>query len=252
MRIAALYDIHGNLPALEAVLEEVIQEGVDQLVVGGDVVAGPMPRETLQRLIAMPVPVQFIQGNADTEIAAQMLGRALGAVPDSVLDVVRWTAQELAPETAHELEAWPLTLTIAVEGLGRVLFCHATPRSNTQVFTKLTPESQIQPAFGGVNADLVICGHTHMPFDRQIGNCRVVNAGSVGMPYGQTGAHWLLLDHDVKFRRTLYDLATAAERIQATTYPHAAQFAVNNILQVPTEEEALTVFSKIETGQQGR
>jgi len=70
-RMAAIYDIHGNLPALEAVLLEIVRAEVDKVVVGGDVVAGPMPRETLARLLNLDIPVQFIQGNADREIVAR-------------------------------------------------------------------------------------------------------------------------------------------------------------------------------------
>lgn len=245
-RIAALYDIHGNLPALEAVLAEIAEAGVDRIVVGGDVVAGPLPSETLACLQQLTTPVQYLQGNADREVLAQIAGHGAGAVPEAVLPVVRWVAGKLSPEQARFMMGWPPTLRASVDGLGEVLFCHATPRSDTEVFTRLTTEERIAPAFARVNAALVVCGHTHMQFDRTIGVTRVVNAGSVGMPYGQPGACWLLLGPTVEFRRTLYDYAGAARRISVTAYPEAADFVANNVLQTPSEAEALAVMSRME------
>jgi putative phosphoesterase len=241
MRVAAIYDIHGNLPALEAVLEEIRQAEVDLVVVGGDVVSGPMPRETLRRLLGLDIPVQFIEGNADHEALAQMAGQETGAVPAQLRGVVRWVAQQLYPEYEQLMTGWPETFRVEVEGLGEVLFCHATPR-NTEIFTRFTPEGSLLPVFEGVNVPLVVCGHTHMQFDRTVGTVRVVNAGSVGMPFGEAGAYWLLLGPDVQFRHTLYDLAKAAERIRTTNYPMAEDFAASNVLRPPTEEEALAVF----------
>ncbi len=249
MRVAALYDIHGNLPALEAVLGEVAQADVDLLVVGGDVVAGPLPSETLHRLLQLSTPVLFIQGNADREVLDHIAGKRSGAVPEAVLPVVRWVASRLAPAHAQLMARWPATVQVAVDGLGEVLFCHATPRSDTEVFTYLTPEARIGAAFAGVAAPLVVCGHTHMQFDRSIGPTRVVNAGSVGMPYGEPGACWLLLGPSVEFRRTAYDYAQAAERIRTSDYPQAAEFAANNVLQTPSEAEALAVFTQFEREQ---
>src|SRR5206468_7273641 len=120
---------------------------------------------------------------------------------------------------------------------GQTLFCHATPRSDTELFSRLTPEDRLLPIFNRLNANLVICGHTHMQFDRMIGKIRVVNAGSVGMPYGEPGAYWLLLGPDVQFQRTQYDLAEAAERVRSTNYPQVEGFAGNNVLRPTSEEE---------------
>ena len=246
MRIAAIYDIHGNLPDLEAVLQEIEQARVDQIVVGGDVVAGPMPRETLERLLSLDIPVRFIKGNADREIVAQMAGEDAGAVPDEVLEIIRWVAGQLTPEQGQLLAHWPLTYQTEVDGIGQVLFCHATPRNDTDVFTRLTPEARLLPIFAGVQADLVVCGHTHMQFDRMVGRVRVVNAGSVGMPYGEPGACWLELGPGIELRRTRYDGVGAAASICATHYPQAEDFAAHNVLQVPSEAEALELFTQME------
>ena len=246
MRVAALYDIHGNLPALEAVLQDIRQAEVDHVVVGGDVVSGPMPRETLTCLLDLDIPVQFILGNGEVEVLAQMAGVDTGNVPERFRESVRWVVQRLHPEYEQFLAGWPKTLRLEIGGLGEVLFCHATPRSDTEVFTRLTPEERLLPRFEGLNVPLVVCGHTHMQFDRTVGSVRVVNAGSVGMPYGEPGAYWLLLGPNVQLRHTLYDLAQAAERIRDTNYPMAQDFAAHNVLQPPSEGEALEVFTRAE------
>ncbi|MBC5806163.1 MAG: phosphoesterase [Candidatus Eremiobacter antarcticus] len=245
-RIAALYDIHGNLPALEAVLSDIEQARVDRIVVGGDVVMGPMPRETLARLLDLAVPVHFIQGNCDREVASHMAGVETGTLPERFRSVVSWVAAELGHEHGQRLSAWPLTLRLDVREFGHVLFCHATPRDDTEVFTRDTPEDRLLPVFEGIGAALAVCGHTHMQFDRNIGDVRVVNAGSVGMPFGLPGAHWLLLGPDVELRHTAYDLSEAADRVVNTEYPQANNFAEHNVLHPPSEEEMLAAFSRVE------
>ena len=256
MRVAALYDIHANLPALEAVLEEVRQADVDRIVVGGDVLPGPMPRETLSRLFALDVPVQFIHGNGELAVLAQIgvtdpnevayWGTASGApLPPEHRPPLRWTADQLDEDTAERLRSWPKTVRLDVPGLGAVLFCHGTPRSETEIFTRLTPATLLLPLFDGLDVPLVVCGHTHMQFDRVIGRTRVVNAGSVGMPFGDPGADWLLLGPDVEFRHTAYDLERAAARIRQTEYPQAADFAAKSVLQPPREAHMLDVFTNV-------
>jgi len=245
-RVAAIYDIHGNLPALEAVLQEIRREGVDQVVVGGDVVPGPMPRETVACLLDLNIPVQFIHGNGEREMLAQMAGMNTGGIPEQFREVVRWVAQQMPPEYKQILSRWPKTVTIEIQGLGQVLFCHATPRNDTEIFTRLTSDERLLPVFEGVDAPVVVCGHTHMQFDRTIRGIRVLNAGSVGMPFGEPGAYWLLLGPGIQFQHTLYNLANAAMPIRETNYPLAQDFAARNVLQPPSEQEALERFNPAE------
>ena len=256
MKIAALYDIHGNLPALEAVLDEIRRAAVDHIVVGGDVLPGPMPRETLARLMGLDVPVQFIHGNGELAVLAQMGAPDPASVtywgttggrplPDGAMAIVHWTAEQLITEHERLLRRWPATLRVEIPGIGRALFCHGTPRSETEAFTRLTPEERLVPVFEGLGVSLVVCGHTHMQFDRTIGSVRVVNAGSVGMPFGEPGADWLILGPDVEPRHTNYDLAKAAERIRATRYPQADDFAANYVLRPPREADMLKQFTHI-------
>lgn len=190
MRVAALYDIHGNLPALDAVLAEV---DADVIVVGGDFVAGPWPADTLERLRGLDGDVRFIRGNADREVVEEEPGLA----PPELMEFVR---ERLMPEQLDFLRSLPLT-----ESVGRTVFCHATPRSDEEILTRISPEERWREALAGVDAEIVVCGHTHIQFDRQVGDIRLVNAGSIGMPYErEPGAYWALVGEDVELRRTEY------------------------------------------------
>jgi predicted phosphodiesterase len=242
MRIAALYDIHGNLPALEAVLDEVRAAKADEVVIGGDVVVGPMTRGVIERLLTFDIPMRFIQGNAEVAVLAEMAGRDSG-VPEQFRQLLQWEARELQDKESM-LAEWPKTTRVAT-ALGEALFCHATPRDENEIFTRLTPEAALLPIFDAARAPLVVCGHTHMQFDRTIGATRVVNAGSVGMPFGEPGAYWLLLAEDVELRRTTYDLSAAADRIRRTSYPQADEFADKNVLNPPSEASILEMFAAV-------
>ena len=218
-RIAALYDIHGNLPALEAALAAVDAAGADEILVGGDVVLGPMPRETLDRLLALGGRARFIRGNCDRLVVDAFDGRSL--------------------ERRHRdvLAAFPETAVATVRGLGEVLFCHASPRNDEEIFTAITPPERVRPMLAGVPQSVVVCGHSHMQFDRWVDGVRVINAGSVGMPFAPPGAYWLLLGPDARPMRTEYDYERAAGLVRATSYPQPEQF-----LKPFTEEQALALF----------
>ncbi len=246
MRIAALYDIHGNLPALEAVLDEVDRAGVDRIVVGGDVLPGPMPAETLARLRSLGPPVDFILGNGEVAVLAESKLPGSSKVPEAVRESIRWNARQLDPAAEAFVAGWPRTLRLDVPGIGPTLFGHGTPRSEDEIFTRLTAEERLRPLFDGLGAALVVCGHTHIQFDRMVGATRVVNAGSVGMPFAEPGADWLLLGPDVELRHTRYDLDAAAVRIRVTAYPEAVMFADRYVLHPPTEAEMLAVYAKAE------
>jgi predicted phosphodiesterase len=247
MRVAALYDVHGNLPALEAVLADVRRAGVDRIVVGGDVVPGPMPAATVARLAALDVPLQCIHGNGERIVLGQRADGDIREVPERHRDVIRWTAAQLDSRDASWLAEWPGTLTLGIEGIGDVLFCHATPRNDTDIFTRLTDEAKLLPLFRDIDAPLVVCGHTHMQFDRTVGAVRVVNAGSVGMPFaGPPGAYWLLLGPGVELRRTAYDVTGAAEQMRRTTCPMVEELSVRYVLDPPDEANTLALFAPAE------
>jgi Icc-related predicted phosphoesterase len=155
MRVAALYDIHGNLPGLDAVLHDIREAGVDQVVVGGDVVPGPLPRETLRRLFDLDLPVHFIHGNCELAVLAQMSATDAGAVtywgtasgaalPEALQAGMRWTAQQLQPEYEPLIASWPKTLRLAISGLGEVLFCHSTPRSEEEAMLEAFGKAELR------------------------------------------------------------------------------------------------------------
>ena len=246
-RVAALYDIHGNLPALEAVLEEVRRVGVDVIVVGGDVLPGPLSPECLERLNATGVATHYIHGNGETASLESLRGGPLEQVPAAFRDGIIWSAGELPDERVESIATWPLTTRLDIGGLGGTVFCHATPRNDTEIFTRLTPDDRVRTLFAGIDASIAVCGHTHMQFDRTVGSLRIVNAGSVGMPFGDAGAYWLLLGPDVQLRRTLYDLEAAAARIRHTKFPSADAFAAH-MLTPRSEREMLEAYTKADGG----
>jgi len=197
-RVAALYDVHGNLPALEAVLAEV---DADLILVGGDVAAGPWPSETMERLHALGDRVRFIRGNADREVAAP--NGQEGLAPPHLMEFVR---ERLSPEQLAFLASLPLTESVQVDGLGSVLFCHATPRDDEELLTRISPDEHWRTALVGVRESVVVFGHTHVQFERDVGDVHLVNAGSVGMPYEyEPGAYWALLGPGIELRRTQYE-----------------------------------------------
>jgi diadenosine tetraphosphatase ApaH/serine/threonine PP2A family protein phosphatase len=173
-------------------------------------------------------------------------GNKIVGMPESFHESLRWVANELLLEDEQRISDWPKTLRTTIGGLGDVLFCHATPRNDTEVFTRTTPEDRLLPIFEPLGVSLVVCGHTHMQFDRMIGRTRVVNAGSVGMPFGEPAAYWAMLGADVQLRRAAYDLEAAAERVRATRYPQASEFAAQDILHPRSEAEMLAMFASLE------
>jgi putative phosphoesterase len=209
--VATLYDVHGNLAALEAVLAEIPEEAT--IVVGGDVAAGgPRPAETLERLRGLGGRVCWLRGNADRELTPGEPGLA----PPGALDATRAALTDEQIAFLHEL---PPTVRI-----GRVLYCHATPLNDVDVFTERTPEERIAPQFGGVDADVVVCGHTHTQFERTIAGVRVVNSGSVGMPYeDEPGAYWTL---DLVHRQTPYEGAPEPQARRDEAIAHFETVAV--------------------------
>ena len=230
MRVAVVSDVHGNLPALEAVLAEIEREKVDLVVSGGDVAMGPMPAECVDALLALD-RVVWVRGNADRE-----------AVPERYTELARWVAERLGPERQELVAGAPLTAAVDVDGLGSVLCFHGTPRSDEEILTKLSPDQRVAEALDGVEQRVVVHGHTHVQYDRQVAGRRIVNAGSVGMPYeGRQGAFWALLGPDVELRRTEYDVDAALAAIRATGYPAVDELA-GWLLEPPDPDEVSAFF----------
>ncbi len=214
VRVAALYDVHGNLPALDAVLAEAAE--ADLLVVGGDVVGGAFPAQTVERLRGLGDRALWLRGNAERELVEQPPPRPGGPPPEEL----ERTIAALSGEQVDFLYALPEQVGLELEGLGRVLFCHATPWNDLDMVTPLTSRERLARIVNDVGADVVVAGHTHIQDDRRVGSVRWVNAGSVGMPYeDRDGGFWAFLGSDVDLRCTPYDRALIGEY----QYPRATR-----------------------------
>jgi putative phosphoesterase len=230
VRVAALYDIHGNLPALDAVLADVEAAAPDLVVVGGDVAAGPLPGETLDRLLQLGDGVRWVMGNADRQLV-EAYDR--DARPEDTEDPIErldaWAAQRLTREHRDLLARFEPVVRV-----GSTLFCHGSPRSDTEMITAVSPESRLAPMLAGVAEDVVVCGHTHHQFDRRVLGKHLLNAGSVGMPYeDEAAAYWLLLGPDAELRRTDYDIEAAAIRMRAAGFDDLDELMLRESLLEP-------------------
>jgi predicted phosphodiesterase len=234
VRVAALYDVHGNAPALDAVLAEVDGDGIDRIVFGGDLFWGPWPAEVLERVLALGDRALFVRGNTERETFAP-------DPDDRWTESAHWVAARLGEEALARGAGWPTTVELTVEALGRVCFCHATPRSDDEIVTPRSPEAVLADALGGTDAAIVVCGHTHVQFDLEAGGRRLVNAGSVGFPYEERpGAYWLELGPDVRHRRTDYDIASAAKALDEVAWP--GPFSGSGLLEPASPEDAIARF----------
>jgi putative phosphoesterase len=215
LRVAALYDVHANPPALEAVLAEVDREHVDEIVFGGDLTWGPHPAEILKLVRSLP-STRFVRGNCDRE-------------PDE------WERSNLSQEEVAFLQGLPERQV--VDG---VLYCHATPRSDEEIVTPATPDEVVAKALAGVEQQTVVVGHTHIQQDRRIGTVRWVNAGSVGLAYeGELVACWALADDgEIELRKTSLDVDRVADSFRRSAWPRAEEFLNENVLQTVTREQA--------------
>ncbi|HEX8860302.1 MAG TPA: metallophosphoesterase family protein [Actinomycetes bacterium] len=245
MRVAALADIHGNLPALEAVLRDVDAAGVDAVILVGDMTVGPLQGETLDLLTSLGERALWVRGNCERNLVEVFDGtyREAGAAHEAG---VIWSGRRLSRAQRDRLATLPLTVSVDVDGLGSVLFCHATARDDEEIVLVDSPVGWFGGAFAGVEEQTVVCGHTHMPFDRLASGRRIVNPGSVGMPYGPPGtvAYWALLGPEVTLRRTAYDLEDAAARMRRSAWPGTAEFVEENVLHgPPSDAEALAIFT---------
>jgi putative phosphoesterase len=214
MRVAALADVHGNAVALGAVLAAIEREQLDLLVSCGDLTWGPLPSETVALLEPWRDRIRFVRGNSERELVER-------ALIDS--EIARWEHERHeARELSDYLARTESTVTVDVDGIGATVFSHGSPRSDEECVTVETPPARVAEFTAGVEADCVVTAHTHMQFDRRVGETRLLNPGSVGLPYEpEPGfAYWALLGPDVELRRTPYDLDAAVERLRAGGMPN--------------------------------
>lgn len=232
MKIAALYDIHGNYHALKAVLEEIEQENVDTVVIGGDLAWGPQPKETLDLLMKYKNEFLFVQGNADREVVGQH-GKEEGC-SEFVAILNEWCFNQLTYEQTEFMGNLPFSQKLNLGTLGNALFVHGSPNSDEEAIRFNTPEDEVYKMINGVEESIIICGHTHIQFDRSIRNKRVVNAGSVGLQSKADGACWLLIDETPILKVTKYDKKKATFDISNGECPYKEDF-IDHIVNPPNE-----------------
>src|SRR5437588_6539142 len=178
MRVAALYDVHGNVHALEALLGEV---EADRIVFGGDLASGPFPRETIELAQSLPDAV-FVRGNAD-----ELASPAMDAASD---DGRRWVEDQLSEEQIEWLATLPFAATF-----DDTLYVHANPVDVFEVVTQWTPDEELARYRPHIETRQIVIGHVHMQWQRELGGVRWICAGSVGMPYEEEpGAYWTLVE----------------------------------------------------------
>jgi len=231
MRVAALNDVHGNLPALRAVLSELESERIDGIVSGGDLVLGPFPAECLTLLRERDA--RFLRGNCERSVL------------DRIDPQNAWCADRLDDEARAFVAAWPPAVR-----LDDVLYCHATPENDEDILTRATPSQIVVAALAGAEEPLVVAGHTHQQYEQTVGDKRLVNAGSVGLPYeGEPAAFWALVeDGEVELRRTDYDVPAAVDLIVSTGFPNAADWLEGSLVE-PEPPDRVTAFFERHAGR---
>jgi len=242
--VAVLSDIHGMLPALDAVLAEPTVASAEVIVVTGDHTWGPQPTAVLNRLVALGERVLLVRGNADRELLQMSHGMDVGLNEDPV---AVWGAAQLTPAHQELLERMPETTVAEVAGFGPVLFCHATPRDDEEVVMVDSRLDRWDEIFVDVpeHVSTVVCGHTHMPFTRLAGGRLVVNPGSVGLPYGRLGAHWAVLSAGtVTLGRTLLDVDEVIRKVvENSTLPGVEEWLEVNARFPATDTAAHATFA---------
>jgi len=242
VRVAALYDIHGMVEPLRAVLQELEREQVDAIVIGGDAISGPQPAETLALLRSVETPTHWIRGNGERALGPDGADAVIGEAEEPL----RFTASHFSDEERHALTTLPERVTLDIDGLGETLFCHASPRNDLDIVTEGTPDERFAVLLDGVSERVIVAGHTHMQLDRHVDGGRWINPGSVGMPYeGEVAAFWALLGPELEFRRTLFDVESSIEALLASGWPDAKPFVDENLRAAVDRAEVVTLFEQI-------
>jgi len=204
VRLACVSDPHANPHGLEACLDHARERGVDGHLVAGDVVGrGPLPGETVDRVRDLGAPT--VRGNVDR--------RVLEVEPDANAGMPKWTAARLSPGQRAYLAGLPETEHI--ERAGReVLLVHGSPLADTDhVFPSVTSRA-LERKLDGQGPDVLVCGHTHLPFHREVAGVHVVGAGTAGLPYdGDPRASYVTLDLGDEVQATVHRVDDDVNRI---------------------------------------
>jgi len=234
-RVAALADVHGNAPALEAVLADVGRAAPDLVVFCGDLTWGSLPRETLALVRALEIPARFVRGNADRAVLELSAGPMDEPHPRE-----HWMLQQHADVDLALLSTFEPTVTVDVDGLGATCFSHGSPRSDEECVTELTPGERVHEFMARRHERVVVTGHVHLQYEREVDGIRLVGPGSVGLPYhGAPGtAYWALLGPGVDLRQTSYDVEQTVSRMRETGDPTVERI-VELMLRPPSRDEVL-------------
>lgn len=248
-RIAVLSDTHGVLSCLDAVLAEPDVESADTVVVTGDIAAGPQPTQVLDRLLELGDRVRLVRGNADRDLVTAARG---GQPPEGTPPVDLWAAAQLSDAHVELLAGLEHPVTLDLDGVGEVLFCHGTPRDDNEVVLVDTRPSRWAEVLKDVpdTVKIVCCGHTHVPFARLMDRRWIINSGSTGMPYGSTGVPWALLDsRGIQLRSTAIEPRhVAASIVSGSEFPAVEDWVQTYVLAPPSDLDALLAFA----GRDGR
>jgi predicted phosphodiesterase len=235
-------DIHGVSPALEAMLAEEAHDPSEVLLVLGDIAFGPQPNPVVDRLRSLGDRVIAISGNSERE----MLEIVRGEETPLTDPIAPWSSHELTPENREWLAALPGTRTVNIEGFGDVFLCHACPQNDMDILLVDTRIERWMEALADLpeSVSMVLLGHTHMPFQRLVNGRRVINPGSIGMPYGGTGAHWVRLrDGNIETRVTHFDIERATREVgESSTFPGAAEWVAPYLRSDISDVEVIRIF----------
>jgi predicted phosphodiesterase len=239
-RTAILSDVHGNAVALRAVLAELDADGIDRAVCLGDVCqGGPDPDTCVDLLAGRGWPV--VLGNADAFVLDPAAAEGSSeVVTERQLAVREWALERLGPARREIVAAYEPTVRLDLGGGRTLLACHATPASYDPIVFPSAPEAEFRAAFGGTGADVVACGHIHLPYVRRIGETLVLNPGSVGLGYDHEAdeatlrfdpwAAWAVIStrdgrFSVELRRTPFDADAVAAAHRASGMPYGDEYA---------------------------
>jgi putative phosphoesterase len=236
MRLALISDIHGNLPALERVLEELAREDLDELICLGDVAVGPQPVETLDRL--QELGCTTVMGNWDS----CLLGgepQVHGEIAEMLVDVCTWSAAQISPAQQDYIRSFKDTHEVRLDENLTLLAFHGSPRSFDDYIYATTSDDELESMLAGHEADVYAGGHTHFQMFRRLRECVVVNAGSVGQPFRRRQAGMMRLSPwaeygivnysdgklGVELRRAPLEVESLAEMVRTSGMPDAERWA---------------------------
>jgi putative phosphoesterase len=234
--VAVLSDVHANVPALRAVLAEPEVAAADLVVFNGDLTWGVDPDQTVRIVQGLGVRAVCVRGNSERFVRHIATGVYTPANARQ-----QWIPARHGTAALAFVGSFRFSVVVDIEGLGRVRFCHGSPRSDNEAVTPGTSEQRFRELTAGIDEQVLVTGHTHLQFDRTLAGIRSVNPGSVGLPYhdAEPGvAYWALLGPDVQLRQTRYDVRESVAAIEAAGDPGRDRIA-DLLLRPPAPEEVI-------------